>query len=465
LGSARHGYRLMKLAFVNQPIDTILPPYQSSVGACTYGAGCSLARHCSVLVYGAQSRNRNVAFEHAAKDVEFRLFPFSIADRVTDRIRDGVSRLSRNAVPQSTSFWNYPIFGRRVARDLGRQHCDVIHIQHCSAYIPFIRALNPSSRIILHLHAEWFSQNNPASIKRRLKDVDLVTTVSHYVTEKTRRMFPEIADRCETTYNGIDASEFGREKEYGVRKPSRKKTILYAGAVSPHKGTHVLIEAFNRIAAVDPDVQLRIVGPHNSYGPEETFDLVEDRACLERIEHFYSGGSFRRILPAWLGSVPANQTYVSHLMKMLTSDSAPRVSFAGMIPRQDLVQSYYDADVFVFPSIWNEGFGIPPVEAMAAGTPVVATPSGAVAETVRDGETGYLVNKNDPVALADRILCLLRDEELMERMGRAGRRRASENFTWDRVADRMFTRYQLLCEAPPVRVASAASPVHSYSSQ
>ena len=54
-----------------------------------------------------------------------------------------------------------------------------------------------------------------------------------------------------------------------------------------------------------------------------------------------------------------------------------------MIPRPDLIERYYDADVFVFPPVWNEGFGIPPVEAMAAGIPVVASRSGAVVETVR----------------------------------------------------------------------------------
>jgi glycosyltransferase involved in cell wall biosynthesis len=84
---------------------------------------------------------------------------------------------------------------------------------------------------------------------------------------------------------------------------------------------------------------------------------------------------------------------------------------------------------------------------MAAGVPVVASRSGAVVETVKDGETGFLVPKNDARALANRILKLVEDDSLRERMGRAGRRRALECFSWDRIAERMYERYTDLCNA------------------
>ena len=103
-------------------------------------------------------------------------------------------------------------------------------------YAPVIRALDPESKLVLHLHAEWFSQSNPALLARRLRHVDFVTTVSNYITEKTCRDFPQIASRCETAYNGITASEFRDEKDYQAAKQRRQKRILYAGAISPHKG-------------------------------------------------------------------------------------------------------------------------------------------------------------------------------------------------------------------------------------
>jgi glycosyltransferase involved in cell wall biosynthesis len=82
---------------------------------------------------------------------------------------------------------------------------------------------------------------------------------------------------------------------------------------------------------------------------------------------------------------------------------------------------------------------------MAAGVPVVATRSGAIPEIVKDAQTGFLVSKNDPRALAENILKLLRDENLRAKMGRAARGWAHENFIWDRVAEKMYKCYSDLC--------------------
>ena len=104
-----------------------------------------------------------------------------------------------------------------------------------------------------------------------------------------------------------------------------------------------------------------------------------------------------------------------------------------MIPRQQLLDLYYSSDVFAFPPIWNEGFGLPPVEAMAAGLPVVASRSGTVVETVVDGVTGLLIEKNNVEQLAQSLLALVKDDVTRETMGRAGRQRVLQHFTWARL--------------------------------
>jgi hypothetical protein len=85
------------------------------------------------------------------------------------------------------------------------EQCDVIQVQHCSQYVPIIRAFNPKAKIVLHIHAECFSQSNLGVIERRLHLLDLLLTVRDYVARITQHDVRALADRCETTYNGIDA--------------------------------------------------------------------------------------------------------------------------------------------------------------------------------------------------------------------------------------------------------------------
>jgi glycosyltransferase involved in cell wall biosynthesis len=435
----------MKIAFVNQPIDTIIPPNQNSVGACTLGAALSLARSADVLVYGLKdnhSENPDLAPGHG---IEFRLIPSTWHDRLLFSSQKRYAKLFHRSSPISTSQWLYPNYGRWVAVDLQQQGCDVIHLQHCSQYAPIIRAHNPRAKLVLHLHAEWFSQTNPLILAHRLRAVDLLTTVGHYVTGKTRRDFPFAADRCETTYNGVALEEFDREKDYAEARTRVTRRILYCGAISPHKGVHVLVDAFVRVARECPDVHLDIVGPIGNYPLEENFDL-KDIESIKAVAPYYATSRLSMIRSKLRRKSSAKSEYLSRLEASLPADISGKVSILGMIPRRQLLDLYYSSDIFAFPPIWNEGFGLPPVEAMAAGLPVVATRSGTVVETVVDGATGLLIEKNNVEQLAQSLLTLVKDDVARETMGRAGRQRVLQHFTWARVAADMNQRYRELCQ-------------------
>jgi glycosyltransferase involved in cell wall biosynthesis len=433
----------MRIAFVNQPIDTILPPYQSSVGVCTYGAACSLSKSCEVVVYGTRNQHKDFPADFREHNVHFRFLSVPLSDRLMAKAKGKYSKLFPSSSPASSSEWLFRAFGRQVAEDLRLQACDVIQVQHCSQYLPMIRALNPSTKIVLHLHAEWFSQNRPAILEKRLHHVDLVTTVSDYITEKTRRQFPMIAARCQTMYNAVDPAEFRRDRNCDA--PLRgEKRILYAGAVSPHKGLHVLLDAFSMVVKEYPEIRLDIVGLQASYPLAENFDLG-DRELIESVYPFYAYDWISKVKAKLSLAPPDAGTYLAQLKQRLSAEASEKVAFRGFVPRPELVDLYYNADVFAFAPIWDEGFGIPPVEAMAAGLPVVATRSGAIPETVKDKKTGFLVGKNDPRALAEGILKLLHDDNLRGKMGRAARGWIHGNFIWDKVAENMYKSYSDLC--------------------
>ncbi len=121
-------------------------------------------------------------------------------------------------------------------------------------------------------------------------------------------------------------------------------------------------------------------------------------------------------------------------------DLGGRVTFLGTIPRRDLVERYRRAAIFCLPSR-QEGFGIVFLEAMACGKPVVAARAAAVPETVVDGETGLLVDPDDPEALARALAVLLADPDRCRAVGESGRRRV-EQYRADRVAESFLLRVQ-----------------------
>jgi glycosyltransferase involved in cell wall biosynthesis len=128
-------------------------------------------------------------------------------------------------------------------------------------------------------------------------------------------------------------------------------------------------------------------------------------------------------------------------------DLGDRVTFLGTIPRRELVERYRRAAIFCLPSR-QEGFGIVFLEAMACGKPVVAARAAAVPETVVDGETGLLVDPDDPAALAQVLFALLSDPDRCRTVGEAGRRRV-EQYRADRVAESFLLRVQAGLDGGP----------------
>jgi glycosyltransferase involved in cell wall biosynthesis len=105
---------------------------------------------------------------------------------------------------------------------------------------------------------------------------------------------------------------------------------------------------------------------------------------------------------------------------------------------------FHSASIFVFPSVYEEPFGMPLVEAMASATPVIATRAGAFPEIVEDGRSGLLVERSDAHALADAIVQLLSKPDQRAAMAQRAFERASAMFSWDRIVEDLLTKYERL---------------------
>jgi spore coat protein SA len=402
----------VKIAFVNQPWNRVVIPVESgSIAIWTYEVARRLAPRFEPVVYAKKTGDDKA--EERDEGVEYRRV--SIAEDVL------AQRLARRLpVPflkqplqfdRSLYFLGY---ASRIAKDIRQQRCDVVHIHNYAQFAPVIRRHNPEARIVLHMHCEWLTQIDRRAIAERMRSIDRVVGCSDYLTGTIRKAFPEVADRCHTVHNGVNVQHFSPAGIPAQSDGKKDQTVLFVGRVSPEKGVHVLVDAFRQVLAERPNTRLEIVGPLGA-APAEFIVGCTDDPKVKELEPMYQGD------------------YAASLQRALPGEMSAKVSFVGPVPYLDLLNRYRSADVFVFPSVWNEPFGLPVVEAMACGVPVVATRSGGIMEIVREGESGLLVERGDSKALAGALLRVLSDGALRSKLGEAGARRAREIFAWERV--------------------------------
>lgn len=118
-----------------------------------------------------------------------------------------------------------------------------------------------------------------------------------------------------------------------------------------------------------------------------------------------------------------------------SKDAPPWAEFHLRPSNAELNMLYRSCDIFLFPS-WEEGFGMPPLEAMACGLPIVATRAGAVPDFAEDGITGFLYEPRDIEGMAKGLVMLISNSILRKQMGQAGQQKARQ-FTWGKATDEL----------------------------
>ncbi len=414
---------MLKIAFVHQPWNRIVPPVQAgSVAILTYEFARRMTGVAEILMYSRKYRGQKKTEVH--EDVTYRRFSAALDVRLNK-----VLRRFRRFFPRRRPLFSrtayYFLYIWQVANDMRRQKVDVVHIHNLSQFVPVVRALNPNAKIVLHMHCEWLTQLDKSLIEPRLNKVDEVIAVCDYITNKIPAAFPQLEGRCRTIHNGVNLDEFDskdRDEDKG-----EVKRVLFVGRVSPEKGIHVLLDAFELVVKSYPDVELEIVGPAQQ-APSEFIVSLSDDPMTSSLSSFYGGAK-----------------YIDQLQTRLSPAAAERVRFAGVVPHSQLLEYLERANCFLHPSVWGEPFPLAVLEALAAGVPVVASRIGGLPESFEDGTSGLLVTPDDSGELADAILKLLRDDEMQKSMGKAARKRAEDVFSWDRVRDDLLALYEEVC--------------------
>jgi glycosyltransferase involved in cell wall biosynthesis len=199
--------------------------------------------------------------------------------------------------------------------------------------------------------------------------------------------------------------------------------------VSPEKGVHVLLEAFEIIVRKYPDASLIIVGPEWIPPREYLADLCLERKVVEDFAHFYEG------------------SYVEKLKQNLSPEAAKQVIFTGLVPHRDVPRYYANADIYVSPSFY-ESFGMSIIEAMAAGLPVVAARGGAVPDLISDGSNGLLVDPANPAAIAKGVEDLIKNHRLRKSIACAAREIVCKKFSYGSICSVLMEVYQDVVSRP-----------------
>ncbi len=306
----------------------------------------------------------------------------------------------------------------RYLKLLKHLNCDLLHIPHL---FPMPRRLPCPYVLTVHDVLEHMSRTNGRSEVRRLLDFQLtrralrgavcVFAVSKFTKTEIENLFGIAPEHIRVVYNAIDerflsghATEADRQflaERYQVNYPF----LLYAGRISPHKNIVRIIEAFSALKAElekeakYPGLKLIIIGDELSKHPDLRRTVVR-------------GG--------------------------VQND----VRFLGFIPI-DVLRVFYDAaKIFVFPSLY-EGFGLPPLEAMAHGTPVLASNTSSLPEVV--GNAAVLVNPENVFEIMHALHRVLMDQGLRERMKRRCYEQAKK-FSWDASARQILEVYRSVGE-------------------
>jgi len=414
----------MKIAFINQPWNNVVPPVRAgSIAIWNYQVAIRLAKSHDVTIYSRREWSQPKTDQYMG--VIFRrvwIAPDIWLNRILKRFfRSGVRK------PFFSSIWYYFLYILRIALDarFRGDPPDIVHINNLSQFVPVIRKILPQSKIVLHMQCEWLTQLNSALIESRLRQSDLILACSSHVIDLVQESFPIYQDACHVIFNAVNEDSFSSES-IGLRDKDDNVRIVFVGRVSPEKGTHVLVNAFQKAAQRVPDIKLLIIGP-DAVTPHDFLVGLGDVSIVQELERFYQ----------------PKTTYQQKLDDSVLPEMKDKISFQGPIPHDQLVELYQAANIMVNPSL-SEAFGMSLVEAMACELPVIASRVGGMKEIVLDNQTGIFVEPGDEASLEEAIVRLALDVNLRRSMGKIGRQRVIEKFTWDQISNTLLRYYESL---------------------
>ena len=312
---------------------------------------------------------------------------------------------------EDESHWRHHV---TIPFALKRQNVDVVHVPHHEA--PFF---NPSKLVVtmhdcVHLLFPHEDSSKFRNYRRYLQTKRIVETAKHVlaVSRSTKEdlinIFELPESKISVVHNALDErfafSHTTEERTHVLERYQLKEPfVLYSGKIRPHKNLHRLIEAFAVLKS----------------------ELMED----ER---------YKTLKLIIIGDELSKHQYLR--LTVIRSGAQQDVRFFGFVPYPILRVFYQSAALFAFPSLY-EGFGLPPLEAMANRTPVVASNTSSLPEVL--GDAGILVNPENVFDIARGMKLILSDDVLRQKLVQKGIEQVAK-FSWRLAAQDVLNTYDLV---------------------
>lgn len=266
---------------------------------------------------------------------------------------------------------------------------------HDMVYKAFPETMNSKTRILLNL-----------AMNKSMKRADAVVTDSEFSRSEIMKYFPQYRDKVEVVPCGVDCDMFKPIQDRSIIEKVKAnhnikgKYFLYLGTLEPRKNLTRLVKAYEILSRRKEDCPLLVLAGGKGWLYDEIFEEVNK------------------------------------------SGLGDKVIFTQYIPGEEICPLMNGAEAFVFPSLY-EGFGMPPLEAMACGTPVIVSGSASLPEVV--GDCGLIVDAYSEESIADAMGKIADNEELRKQLSEKGIIRARE-FSWKKSAEKLYTIYERLVQ-------------------
>jgi glycosyltransferase involved in cell wall biosynthesis len=420
----------MKIAFVHTDHISDFYKHKSSISIWYYNIAKKISSKADIILYAPRKGNQKRVEIHK-NVVLYRL------DRFIDPIilfflpifyRQLFFLKNRDKKPYFSSILYHFFYGVHLSLSMRKNKPDIIHISEQTQLIPIIKALNPSSKIVLHMHCNVLNRLDHNMVQKRINDVDLIIGPSEYIINKIKSNFN---NKATVINNGVDVDLFKPIKSDQNKEEINNKKLLFVGRISPEKGIHILIKSFKKVLKQNSNLQLHIIGKRKPLAKDFLMSLIDEKSAS-------------LILPY----VNAEKWYIDYLNELINNLGLKnKIIFHGSIKHDKIIPYYCSAHILINPSL-SEAFGMSLIEASSCETPVIASDVGGMPEIVIDGETGLLVEANNDDALSEAILKLLFNNDLSRKMGKKGRKRIVEKFNWDLIASQLFEEYKKITYKP-----------------